>query len=361
MLACVAGSNFCFAIPPRMLELTESNLAAILFQSGKITSPLAVRVRELSGGVSNVVLLIEEEEEAGQRYVVKQARGKLRVQADWHCSIERIWREVDVLNASHTLLGGESDLLPQILWVDRELYAYAMTAAPAESRTWKEQLLAGELSRDVATICGDLLGRLHAGSWHAQPIAEQFEDRTYFRELRLEPYYAHAAQQYPAFAKPLQQLIENTWNERHALVHGDFSPKNLLVTAAGARLQVMLIDFEVGHYGDPAFDLGFFLTHLTLKSIHLPEGRTGFLKLIDSFWQSYVQRMQIKLTSEELCSLEHRAAMNLAGCLVARVHGKSPVDYLTAANKTAAVDVAERLFTLGEQANWLSLRKTIQQ
>jgi len=341
-----------------MIELTESNAAQVLFQSGRVGSQ-GVRVRELSGGVSNVVLLVEEAN--GRRYVVKQARGKLRVQADWQCSIERIWREVDVLKASHELLGEFATTLPVLLWVDRDLYAYAMSAAPAESVTWKEQLMAGEVSPEIAVTCGELLSSLHACSWHDAATKHQFDDRTYFRELRLEPYYAQAAKQYPPLAKPLRQLIECTWNERHALVHGDFSPKNLLVTSKANNSEVMLIDFEVGHYGNPAFDLGFFFTHLTLKAIHFPERRAALLNLIDVFWAPYACRMLDRLDADEVMKLEQQAAMNLAGCLVARVHGKSPVDYLTSADKLAAVQVADRLFSLGEQADWMSLRDTLHQ
>ncbi|WP_202921202.1 phosphotransferase family protein [Anatilimnocola aggregata] len=332
-----------------MLELTEATAAEALFQSGRIGSADGTRVRELSGGVSNVVLLVEE---SGQRYVVKQARGKLRVQADWQCSIERIWREVEVLEASRSLLGAKANELPEILWVDRPLYAYAMTAAPANSLTWKEQLLAGSCSPDIASRCGEILGQLHAQSWHDAAISEQFDDRTYFRELRLEPYYSQAAKNYPALAKPLEVLIDQTWQQRHALVHGDFSPKNLLVSSDTRTLQIMLIDFEVGHFGDPAFDLGFFLTHLTLKVIHLPQHSANILQLIKAFWQTYARRMQATLSKLELQELEQRTAMNLAGCLVARVHGKSPVDYLTANDKQAAVQLSERLFALGEQATW---------
>ena len=51
---------------------------------------------------------------------------------------------------------------------------------------------------------------------------------------------------------------------RSVLVHGDFSPKNLLVS--GDRL--VIIDCEVAWYGDPAFDLAFLLNHLCLKALY---------------------------------------------------------------------------------------------
>jgi aminoglycoside phosphotransferase (APT) family kinase protein len=312
----------------------------------------SLRVRELSGGVSNVVLLVESEAE---RFVVKQARGKLRVKSDWHCSVERIWREVDVLAAYRELLGGQASQLPEILWTDRELYAYAMTAAPAEARTWKEHLLAGDVSLNLAAACGSLLGSMHAASWRRSDLAHQFADRTFFEQLRLEPYFAFAAERYPRLANPLESLMISNRAHPLALVHGDFSPKNLLVweppSVEGAP-SLLLIDFEVGHFGDPSFDLGFFLTHLVLKAIHLPRLRNALIAAIETFWQAYLQPLQALVTPEERTALNERTRQQLAGCLVARVHGKSPVDYLTPGQQTVAVDLASRLFS-GEDKAWL--------
>ncbi len=340
-----------------MLELTEQNAAQTLHARGWITHPQTVKVYELSGGVSNAVFLIEH---GTERFIIKQARGKLRVQADWQCSIERIWREVEVLSACAKLLRATANSLicvPQLLWADRELYAYAMTAALPESRTWKERLLAGELSPSIAAASGQMLGRLHAGSWHDATSARQFDDRTYFDELRLAPYYRHAAAQVPRFAKYLDQLVEQTWRQRHALVHGDFSPKNLLTSPS----QVMLIDFEVGHYGDPAFDLGFFLTHLTLKAVHLAEQRESMLQLIGEFWSAYSASLKSQVSGIELQALENRTTQHLAGCLVARVHGKSPVEYLTTTEQLRAVRLAEQLFALGPAATWEQTFQLLQQ
>jgi aminoglycoside phosphotransferase (APT) family kinase protein len=336
-----------------VLELTALNAAHELIRRGYAADLPSLRVRELSGGVSNVVLLVESESE---RFVVKQARGKLRVKSDWQCSVERIWREVDVLAAYRALLGGQASQLPEILWTDRELYAYAMTAAPAEARAWKEHLLAGDVSLDLAAACGSLLGTMHAASWQRSDLAHQFADRTFFEQLRLEPYFAFAAERYPSLSGPLQQLIVSNRAHPCALVHGDFSPKNLLVCeppSVEGSPSLLLIDFEVGHFGDPSFDLGFFLTHLVLKAIHLPRVRHVLIAAIETFWQAYLQQLQTLITPEELTALNERTRQQLAGCLVARVHGKSPVDYLSPDQQTVAVELATRLFS-GADNTWLA-------
>lgn len=335
-----------------MLELTAQNAAEILHSRGHLTDPHTAKVRELSGGVSNAVFLVEQ---GDNRFVVKQARGRLRVAADWQCSVERIWREVEVLKTCNELLpvvahnaDWSPTRIPELLWTDQTLFAYAMTAASSDCRTWKERLLGGDVSRGNPQLAGDLLGRIHGKSWHHAAIAAKFDDRTFFSQLRLDPYYLVAAQNYPALACSLRKLVDQTWNERDALVHGDFSPKNLLVSPG----EFMLIDFEVGHYGDPAFDLGFFLTHLTLKAIHLTCQQNQVLQLIADFWLAYAKQVQKRILAAEFRELEHRTSQHLAGCLVARVHGKSPVGYLTPAEQLRAVKLSEELFALGPAARW---------
>jgi 5-methylthioribose kinase len=307
----------------------------------------------LAGGVSNVVLLVSLPDR-GERFVLKQARGKLRVKEDWQCSVERIWREVEVLricgellaagsaeretrNKSTTgseILAGFQATVPQVLWEDRKNYAYAMTAAPVEHRTWKELLLAREipLSVGIATACGKLLAAIHAGSWNDTAIAARLDDRTFFDQLRLDPYYRHVARMHPDLAPQLDALLASVWTHRRCLVHGDYSPKNLLVWAGN----VMLIDFEVGHYGDPAFDLGFFLTHLVLKAIWSGSRQADYLRLATVFWRTYCAGLELVVSHAERADLEQRTLANLAGCLLARVDGKSPVDYLAPPQQTRA-------------------------
>jgi hypothetical protein len=228
--------------------------------------------------------------------------------------------------------------VPQYLWEDREHYCFAMTAAPKEHTTWKELLLAGELtsSLGIATACAQLLATLHAGSWGNADIAVQLDDRSFFAQLRIDPYYRHVAKMHPDLAPQIQQLIDSVWSHRRCLVHGDFSPKNLLVWEGN----VMLIDCEVGHYGDPAFDLGFFLTHLVLKAIWAGPRRPHYGNLIATFWNTYRGSLDGAVSTIEIDSLEHRAVANLAGCLLARIDGKSPVDYLSVTQREAVRELS---------------------
>ncbi|HUE70032.1 MAG TPA: phosphotransferase [Pirellulaceae bacterium] len=320
-----------------MQTLSIDSAGEYLTTRGFVPRDERLTIRELPGGVSNVVLLVERE--SGQRLVLKQALPRLRVAQQWLCSIERIWREVDVLRLCGRLLesgvrGQESGVkgqggivvrVPEVLIEDRENYCFGMTAAPAEHRTWKELLLAGQAEGAIAAACGRLLGQLHVRSWNDPEIARQLDDRTFFRDLRISPYYDRIREVHRDLAEPIQRLSDSIWQHRRCLVHGDFSPKNLLV--AGGEL--WLIDFEVGHFGDPAFDLGFFLTHLVLKA-YVAGGRADeYLALIDAFRGTYQAEIFPVAGADEFAQLWVRTCGALAGCLLARVDGKSPVDYLT--------------------------------
>ena len=155
-------------------------------------------------------------------------------------------------------------------------------------------------------------------------------------------------------AADIERLLDSVWSNRHALVHGDFSPKNLLVWDGG----LMLIDFEVGHFGDPAFDLGFFLAHLVLKTLRATNARAQHVELVSEFWKRYVAALAARATDDERSQLERRALRNLGGCLLARVDGKSRVDYLDEALANVARPLGRRLLT-GEVATWEELLVTL--
>jgi 5-methylthioribose kinase len=335
-----------------MFEVTLENAADYLRSTSRAERKELIEIRELPGGVSNLVLLVTLPER-GERLVLKQARGRLRVEQEWLCSVERIWREVEVLRICGEVLEAIADepimpAVPRLLWQDRENYLYAMKAAPSGNQTWKGLLLAGNLqqSLDIARACGRMLGQLHATTWQNAAIAERFEDRTYFQVLRIDPYYRQIARIHHDLAPQLTALIESVWQHRRCLVHGDFSPKNLLVSPG----QVMLIDFEVGHYGDPAFDLGFFLTHLVLKSVWSGARQTEYLQLVEDFWNVYRARLTEGVGVAEITALESRLVLNLAGCMLARVDGKSRVEYLSPAQQEVVRRVARKwLLTPTEQ------------
>jgi len=335
----------------RLIDAT--NAEEYLRTGGHLALGETVEVRELVGGVSNVVLYVDRSD--GNPFVLKQVREQLRVADSWTCGIERIWREVEVLGECTRLTKadtGEASSLraetPRLLFEDRENYLYAMTAAPAKHVVWKDELLSGRTRTEVAAACGELLGRLHAGSWHDDKVAHQLDDRQFFDDLRLDPYYRQIARVHADLKPAIENLLESIWNERHCLVHGDFSPKNLLLSDQS----LMLIDFEVGHYGDPAFDLGFFLSHLVLKAFRFAPHDEPYFGLTETFWTHYQTQMLNTISAGEYDRLVQRAILNTAGCALARLDGKSKVDYLKEPRRREQVRQLCRTLFTESPTNW---------
>lgn len=325
-----------------MQLLDTSNAITYLRERGLVGSQEVVKVRKLTGGVSNAVLYVARSDD--EDFVLKQAREQLQVADPWFCSVERILREIEVLRVCERVLQPADDTAtaaattPRLLFTDRDNFLFTMSAV-ASHETWKEQLLRGTADLATSAACGCLLGRLHAGTQHGAGLPESFSNRDFFEDLRVDPYYRQVARVHPELQGAIDILIRSVYDHQECLVHGDFSPKNLLVDAGG----LVLVDFEVGHFGDPAFDLGFFLAHLLLKSFHARPDHASYLALIERFWDSYAVQVRPVANSGQWESLCRRTIVNLAGCLLARVDGKSRVEYLADAQRDQVRRFARQL------------------
>jgi 5-methylthioribose kinase len=296
-------------------SFTPENLSWYLTEKGLVGDASGLGIRALGGGVSNVVLLIEGN---GVRWVAKQSLGKLAVQDDWRSDRCRVFREAEAIR----YLGSKLDpgSLPAVIHVDEDNYFFIMTAAPPGSSVWKQSLLSGNVEMPIARQAGRLLGRLINVCRSHSAASAVFEDRTVFDQLRMDPYYRTAAQRHPDVKRPLEKLIEDTWQVRAALVHGDYSPKNMLIR--GER--IFLIDFECVHWGDPSFDAGFLLNHLLLKAYHQPCYQRAYFAAAREFWAS----LAAELDASPLTDFEPRTLRHLGGLMLARIDGKSPVEYI---------------------------------
>lgn len=68
------------------------------------------------------------------------------------------------------------------------------------------------------------------------------------------------------------------------------------------------------------------------------------LDLARRFVEAYLRAVEPAVPAEELADLQARGVHNLAGCLIARVDGKSPVEYLSRQEHRKMVrDLARRL------------------
>jgi 5-methylthioribose kinase len=295
-------------------------LLAYLHATGRLAPGELVAIQPLGGGVSNRTVLVERA--SGDNWVLKQALVKLRVAVDWFSSPLRIEREALALRWLPKL--APPGTTTPLVFEDRAQHLLAMQAVPHPHANWKTMLLTGALKPDHVRQFGRLLGTLHRNAAaRLEELPADFADRTFFESLRLEPYYAYTATQVPEAAPFLTTLIATTRAQRLTLVHGDYSPKNILVH----RDRLILLDHEVIHLGDPAFDLGFSLTHLLSKAHHLRDHRDAFAEAALLYWTTYQQTIGAVAW---VADLESRAVRQTLGCLLARVAGRSPLEYLDA-------------------------------
>jgi aminoglycoside phosphotransferase (APT) family kinase protein len=297
----------------------------------------------LTGGVSSDIWRIDTPQGP---VCAKRALQTLRVAAEWHAPVERSRYEARWMQVAEAAAPGSA---PRLLGQDPDSGVLVMSyLAPARHRLWKQQLLEGHADVETARRVGHTLARIHAHSAARPALAAQFDSGAIFFDIRLEPYLLATAAKHADLAVALQALVARTQGHRHALVHGDVSPKNILVGPQGP----VLLDAECACWGDPAFDIAFCLNHLLLKCAWLPPRAGAFLRCFDALAEAYLQGVDW----EPREALEARAAALLPGLLLARVDGKSPVEYLESAAQRDAVRSGARGFLRQPAARLCDLR-----
>jgi aminoglycoside phosphotransferase (APT) family kinase protein len=297
----------------------------------------AFRVETLPGGVSSDILRVDlPGRTPGRSLCFKRALAKLKVAADWRAPVERNHAEVEWLRVAEALV---PQAVPRILGEDVQSGAFAMEyLAPALHPVWKSELRDGNIRTETAAAVACSIAAIHAGTAHRPELAARFANDHIFHPIRLEPYLLATALRHPDCAARLHQLAETTAHTKLALVHGDLSPKNILVAARGP----ILLDAECAWYGDPAFDLAFCLNHMLLKCLWRPQWRERYLACYDALAAAYLARV----TWEPRAAIEARVARLLPGLLLGRVDGKSPAEYLADESDKERVRRVARRFLL---------------
>ena len=297
----------------------------------------------LSGGVSSDIWRVELR--TGP-VCIKRALPRLRVAQVWEAPVERNRYERLWIETANAIIPG---VAPKVLAGGDEGF-FAMEYLP-DRPLWKAELRAGRADPRFAADVGRKLCAIHNATARRGDLAAAFATDASFHAIRLEPYLLTAGRMHGALAGILQQLSDRTAQTRIALVHGDVSPKNILVGPQGA----VFLDAECAWYGDPAFDLAFCLNHLLLKCLWVPEAKAGFLACFDALASEYLQSVDW----EPPAVFEQRAATLLPGLLLARVDGKSPVEYVTSDAQKNLVRSFARTF-LEKPSNLAGIRSAWQ-
>jgi aminoglycoside phosphotransferase (APT) family kinase protein len=298
---------------PQAGQPTEPESALVMaLRAAGLVGEGDVTLTPLTGGVSCDVWKV-----AGPRgsIVVKRPLPQLRVQAEWHAPVERGMSEIRWLRRVRTI---QPDLVPEVLAELPVGHAFAMRFLP-DCPVWKDQLMAGHVDGEFARQLGRALAAIHSATAHNDQDRADFPNDDMFFALRVDPFLLHVARNNPAVAPQLNALVDDLRGRKMALVHGDVSPKNILVSGHGP----VILDAECAVYGDPAFDLAFCTAHLLLKSVHLdnPQHRDAASAMVAAYragvdWEDGEAMMQ-------------RTGALCAALLLARIDGKSPAPYLT--------------------------------
>jgi aminoglycoside phosphotransferase (APT) family kinase protein len=278
----------------------------------------------LTGGVSSDIWRIDLPDSS---ICVKRALSKLRVSADWQVPVERNLYEARWMRIASQAV---PHVTPALLGQDDMTGALAMQYLPPKQYPlWKTLLRNGAVDVSFAADVAAALGQIHAVTAGQPALAAEFPTDGIFFDIRLDPYLGQAGRAHPDLADRMHALIETTQHNRRALVHGDVSPKNILCGPGGP----VFLDAECAWWGDPAFDLAFCLNHLMLKCLWVPVARTALLESFAAMTATYLARVRW----EPAAALEQRAAHLLPALFLARVDGKSPVEYITDGNQRSAV------------------------
>ena len=324
--------------------MNDASLIEDLRRAGLVEADETPLVEALTGGVSSDIVRVQARQGS---FCVKRALAKLKVAADWRAPVERNRHEVAWMRVVGAIV---PSAVPRIL-ADRSADGwFAMDYLDSATHPlWKAQLRDGSIDAGFAAAVGTTLSHIHAATSRDAALAARFATDHIFYPIRLEPYLAATADKHADCAPQLRALIATTQANRKALVHGDISPKNILAGPVGP----VFLDAECAWWGDPAFDLAFCLNHLLLKCVWRPQWTARYLECFDRLAASYLAGVDWEPTRD----LEGRAAALLAGLFLARVDGKSPVEYITDDTGRARVRRVARTHLLNPPARLDDLRQ----
>lgn len=303
-----------------MAAQLEQSCHEILDELGLAGIDEVIEVKPLTGGVASDIFRVETRT---RTFCVKFAIEKLRVEADWFAPLHRNAAEYEWLDAVGSWF---PENVPRLFGRSDSKHGFVMECITGRSvRQWKTDLLAMGPRAGDAQAVGSALGGIHAASAPLAARGNRFQNQADFHDLRIEPYLSSLQGKHPGIANEVDHVIQSIADHPIVLVHGDVSPKNILFRSGVP----IILDAECATIGDPCFDVAFCLNHLLLKAAHLPEHRRELIVEAGALWDAYATHINWELPSD----LEARVCKLLPLLMLARVDGKSPVEYLNVMNR----------------------------
>jgi len=312
--------------------LTEETVVAYLIEKEVISATDFAEVEVLTGGVSNVVLAITT---ADKKLVLKQALAELKVAEKWEADQRRAIVEANAIALFHKL---SPDQVPNLVFLDPERFILILDRVPVGSTVWKTDLLDGVINPYVAGVLGTTLAKWHNFGETNKEARLQFMEDSLFEQLRIDPFYRFVSAKNDLLKPVIDKLIAELEGDKTTIVHGDFSPKNIMV---GMDENVYILDFEVTHVGNPVFDLAFLLAHLLCKLFRTNEPLQAKMLIAsaDNFVAAY----------EDVREITESLPLHTALIALARVEGKSPVNYLDKQQQAQLVSYTKGILNAGKE------------
>ena len=293
--------------------LTEDTVVAYLQARGVISDTEKATVEILTGGVSNVVLAVQT---PSKDLVLKQALAELKVATKWEADQRRAIVEAHAIETFHAL---SPQQVPALVDYDPDLFTLVLERVPHSATVWKSDLLEGTIYPEIGAKLGHTLATWHNLGRSSEESRKKFSEDLLFEQLRITPFYGTVAGKNPPLSPRIMSLVKELKSEKTTLVHGDFSPKNIMISEAQ---DVYILDFEVTHTGNPVFDLAFLTAHLLCKFYREQDSHNrGLLRqTAQDFLKAYDAESEITHAPS--------LAWHTALIALARVEGTSLVNYL---------------------------------
>lgn len=313
--------------------VTEAPLVEFLQAQGLAEAGESGTWTPLSGGVSSDIWRVQTSRGS---FCVKRALAQLKVTAEWKAPVSRNAMEWAYMQVAADIV---PEAIPRPIAHDESGGLFAMAwLGPEDHALWKTELLSGRVDPAFAGEVGTLVGRIHAATARDPAVLRRFATDESFDALRLEPYLRTTGRAHPDLAKPIAEIARSIAATRRVLVHGDVSPKNILIGPKGP----VLLDAECAWFGDPAFDLAFCLNHLAIKARVVSGARVALAASFDSLASAYLGHVDWEPSE----AVEMRAARLLGALALARVDGKSPVEYLDEGQRDRLRQAAREVIAL---------------
>ena len=290
------------------------NLESYLMEKGVINKEEPYSMHYCKGGVSCTVCFVYS---GDKQLIVKQGLEQLKVKETWLCDPNRMNTEQESNRIYHNLM---PDCAPRVYDYDDENCIYWREAVPESWDMWKTDLMAGKLNFNSASKVITTLAIVHNHCAENPEVREKFKDKDIFYHLRVSPYIEFILQKHPQLNDFAQPIIRLLMDSEITLIHGDFSPKNIMTDSD----KISIMDYEVAHYGHPAFDLAFFSNHFILKAIKNKAWAASYLNMMEYMMDIYFSTVNFMPADE----LEKAYIQLLSLLMIARVDGKSPAEYI---------------------------------